>query len=80
MNRENYIKNADAFLSEGSLLEQYDNGKIKAIVEEAIEAFWTKVVEIVPEAKTGDIDPMAAHKMDNFLQEVVKNWIENNVY
>jgi hypothetical protein len=75
--REQYVKNADSFLTEEPM--SYDEEQVREITNQAIDAFWNKVVEMIPEARSGDIDPMAVQKMENFLTDMVKYWIQNNL-
>jgi len=76
-NRDRYINNADNFLTEEPI--EYDDKKIAEITEQAANAFWEKVGQLVTEAKFNEIDPLVIQTMENDLKKHVKRWIETNV-
>lgn len=52
--------------------------RLHEAVEQASQAFWSKVAELYPEAKSGDLDPMSDAFLETAMQQVVKAWIRNN--
>jgi hypothetical protein len=58
---------------------KYDEKKIEQIQEAARFAFWAKVVEMVPEAESGDLDPMASYEIDRAMESAIELWIRWNV-
>ncbi len=49
------------------------------IVENATGVFWNVVANLVPEAKTGGIDPTWENEFTSQCKDVVKHWIESNI-
>lgn len=47
---------------------------LKDIADEAQEAFWAKVVELLPECKTGDFPPEATFALNQACREAVETW------
>lgn len=56
-----------------------DNNIDPAIVERALAAFWASVAESVPQAETGDLDPVLAAVFEQVALETVKVWVRVNV-
>ena len=49
------------------------------IVDAASQAFWAKVAELCPTAKTGDFPPLNEHMWDNACNDAVRVWMDLNV-
>ncbi|MFO0966149.1 MAG: hypothetical protein U0793_11275 [Gemmataceae bacterium] len=49
------------------------------LADEALEAFWEVIVHHFPEARSGDLSPMATVRLSRAAQVAVKEWISNNV-
>jgi len=50
----------------------------KDITERALDAFWKIVAEQFPNAKTGDLSPLATVQIGTAAEKAVSEWIENN--
>jgi len=48
------------------------------ITERALDAFWNTVAEQFPNAKTGDLSPLATMQIGTAAERAVSEWIENN--
>jgi len=57
----------------------YTGERIRQISAEAQEAFWAKVVELTPDSRFGDFDPMAAFNFERVCNSAVRLWIAWNV-
>lgn len=55
-----------------------DRKSVQAIAEAASEAFWAKVVEMVPEAVSGDFAPDQTMAWEKACVQAVRGWISNN--
>lgn len=53
--------------------------KLREVAREAAEAFWAKVAERYPEAKTGELDVITTVRLDNVMREAVMRWVKYNV-
>jgi hypothetical protein len=71
--QENYVKNANSFLSENE--EEYPIEKIR---DEAIAAFFDKVSEFFPDAVTKDLDSISEMKFEKECEQIIRSWIEYN--
>lgn len=52
----------------------------RRVVEEAEDAFWARVAELLPEAKFGDLDPLESHRFSDAARRAVAAWISANVH
>jgi hypothetical protein len=55
------------------------NQTVRAIADEALEAFWQVVVQHFPQAVSGDLSPWATIKLQVAAEEALGEWIDNNV-
>lgn len=53
--------------------------RIHKAVLEAEDAFWAKIAELFPEAKSGDLGMDMAFKLYTLHHEAVTQWVESNV-
>lgn len=53
--------------------------RITKAVDQAEEAFWKKIAELFPEAKTGDLDIGLTIQTTRQNVKAVKNWVETNI-
>lgn len=53
--------------------------RVDKAVEEASEAFWAVIAKSFPEAKTGDLDPLADLAFSMNTREIVGQWVVANV-
>lgn len=53
--------------------------RLEETIEDALEAFWERVVENFPEATSGDFDPMYEGLMTFQATEWVRHWVKLNV-
>ncbi len=49
------------------------------LADEALDAFWDKIVEHFPEAKFGDLSPERTRRLQDAAVTAVEEWITNNV-
>lgn len=52
---------------------------LDSLVQEAEAAFWEVIANRFPDAKTGDLSPLATIRLSQAQEEAVKEWIANNV-
>ena len=52
--------------------------EIEQLTEDALDAFWEFVAERFPNAKTGDLSPLASFALGQAAETAVKEWIGNN--
>lgn len=52
---------------------------IDEAVSDAVDAFWAKIAESYPMAKTGDLPPEAVVAFDEAAEKAAKLWVEWNV-
>lgn len=74
--RQQNIKNAGRFCIDTE--ESFTEERINNIVEQAQNAFWAKVVELVPEANTGNFPQDIAERFNKSINESIKTWIRLN--
>ncbi len=57
------------------------NNKIdlRTLAQEAEDAFWQVVVRHYPEAKTGDLSPLTALRLQQAAEAAIAEWIGENV-
>jgi len=55
------------------------HGTVETVADNAEQAFWAEVAKSFPEAKSGDLDPMAVTRFSKAAQEAVRAWVEWNV-
>ena len=53
--------------------------KIEDATETALFEFWGKIVEIFPDAKSGDFPPDLSHEMSYTMEKMVKCWLSYNL-
>lgn len=53
--------------------------RIMQAVDKAEEAFWKKIAELFPEAKTGDLDIGLTIQTTRQNVKAVTNWVETNI-
>jgi len=51
---------------------------MSAIVQAAYDAFWSKVAELCPDIKTGDLYPGIAQLLERDMTKAVISWVEVN--
>ena len=56
-----------------------DKNSFEPLVDEALDAFWEIILNRFPEAKHGDLSPLATLALDSAAEKAVKEWIGNNV-
>jgi hypothetical protein len=53
--------------------------KIEDATEEALCEFWAKIVEIFPDAKSGDFPPDLSLEMSLTMEKMLKYWLIYNL-
>ena len=53
--------------------------QIENATEIALFDFWAKIVEIFPDAKSGDFPPDLSHEMSYTMEKMVKYWLIYNL-
>ena len=53
--------------------------KIENATEAALFDFWGKIVEIFPDAISGDFPPDLSHEMSLTMEKMVKYWLRFNL-
>lgn len=53
--------------------------KLNEVVADALEAFWAKIAESYPAAKTGDLPPEVVFELDQAAEKAVEVWVDWNV-
>jgi hypothetical protein len=53
--------------------------RIEKAAGDALEAFWTSVVESFPEIKSGNYDPMFEGLMYSEAEDWIQHWLDMNV-
>ena len=51
----------------------------KQLTEEALDAFWERIIQRFPEAKTGDLSPLSTFRLTQAAESAVKEWVSANV-
>jgi hypothetical protein len=74
--KEQYRNKANNFLKEDE--ELFSQERVEKITQEAIDAFWAKVAELVPEAQSGDLDPITVNRFEGAANSAVRAWINYN--
>ena len=72
-------KQEDDKIDEKVKRKKYNKRRIAQIVDDAEEAFWGTVGDLVPEATHGDVDPGMQMKLTKTMQDAVDDFIEFNV-
>ena len=52
--------------------------KIEELTRIALDAFWEIIAKQFPQAKTGDLSPLATTQLDSAAEKAVSEWIDNN--
>lgn len=52
---------------------------LQPITDEALDAFWEVLVKRFPQAKTGDLSPLATIALQIAAEDAVCEWVNNNV-
>jgi hypothetical protein len=52
---------------------------IEELVQEADDAFWEVIVRHFPQARSGDLSPLATVQLTRAQEAAVAEWISNNV-
>ena len=65
-------------ISEGNA-KGYSNGDIAKIVEQASDAFWMTVEEMVTDSRTIEVESSVDSKLKKSMAVAVKSWIDYNV-
>jgi len=52
--------------------------ELQSLAEEALEAFWDVVVKRYPNARTGDLSPIAAMRLLFAAETAIQEWVERN--
>ena len=52
--------------------------KIEELTNKALDAFWDIIATQFPEAKTGDLSPLATMQLDSAAEKAVSEWVESN--
>ena len=52
---------------------------IEQAAAEAQFEFWRKIIELYPEARSGDFDPGSQFAFDTACEEAVRRWVYYNV-
>lgn len=74
--RQQNIKNAGRYCID--VEENFTEDRINNIVEQAQNAFWAKVVELVPEANSGIFPKDIASTFQKSIKEATETWIRLN--
>lgn len=53
--------------------------KIENATEAALFEFWGKIVEIFPDAKSGDFPPDLSHEMSYTMEKMLTAWLTYNL-
>jgi hypothetical protein len=53
--------------------------RITEAVQDGEDAFWAAVVELFPEAKSGDLAPDAAHALSRAMEGAIRAWVDANI-
>jgi len=51
----------------------------RGLADKALDAFWDVIVQKFPEAKHGDLSPLATHHLTMAAETAIDEWIKNNV-
>ena len=52
---------------------------IKALVDQALDAFWGVIVKHHPQALTGDLSPGTTIALELAAHDAISEWVTNNV-
>jgi len=66
-------------LYEGSAITPRDPEVIQVIQAAAGEAFWAKVALLVPQARTGDLDPSTVIMLEQAQTQAIEAWVAANL-
>jgi hypothetical protein len=75
--QEQYRKRANHYITEQP--EQFPNDRIREIVQNATNSFWTTVAELIPEIETGDFSPLDTLEFERAAEKAIRTWINSNI-
>ena len=54
--------------------------RIVTAIEKAEDSFWNTIRTHFPEARSGDLDPLTAHRLTDIMHQALNAWIDANCY
>ena len=52
--------------------------KLKQVLDDAEQAFWSEVAKGYPEITTGDFPPIALFEIQNAMEKAIRRWLMFN--